>query len=92
MTVLISTGGSGGDGGVEIVEETTVDPVERDVQVESSVDDLRNVGGQRFWSSCSSLDGLDCRPVGGQPLYLKIRSGEEIRGLLRSASEALKCR
>ena len=45
MTVLISTGGSGGGGGVEIVEDETVDPVERDVQVESSVDDLRNVGG-----------------------------------------------
>ena len=48
MTVLISTSGSGGGGGVAIVEDETVELVERDVQVESSVDDLRNLGGQRF--------------------------------------------
>ncbi len=31
-----------------MVEDEMVDPEERDVQVESSVDDLRNSGGTRF--------------------------------------------
>ena len=83
MTLLISTGGSGGGGGVEIVDDEIVDPVEREVQVESSVDDLRKVGGKRFWSSRSSLEGLDLRPVDGQKLSLNLRNGKRIWVLLR---------
>ena len=61
----ISTGGSGVVAVVESDDRVLLDPVEMVLESEPSVNDLRSEGGC-FWSSVSSFEELDFRPVDGE--------------------------